>query len=455
MLSLPRLVTRNLTAPSLATVRGGISRGFTALRVRNYRLYWYGQVVSLIGTWMQQVSLPWLVLVLGGTPLQLGLVVAFQFGPALILAPFGGVLADRVDKRKGLLATQAAAMLHAGTLFVLTATGVVEIPMVLALALLLGLVNAADLPLRQSLAADLVPRDVLPNAIALNAIAFNSARIIGPAIGGVIIAVGAGALGSATAGVALNLAINTVTYAVVLGAILRMDPAQIRRVERPEGGHLGVLASLHEGVAFALRTPLVLWSLVLLGGVAAFGMNFQVLLPLFATRVLDLNADGYGALFASMGIGTLSGSVMLAYLHRRRALALMLGGGLAFGVLLIGVGLARSIWLAVPLMIGAGFAVMLMINTINVTVQANVTDALRGRVMALYVTVFAGTAPIGGLLAGALAEAFGVPAAFVVGAALSIATVALVAWRLRVAAQRGQLGVTTVESVAVRDAAPR
>ena len=162
---------------------GGLKHGFEALGVRNYRLYWLGQVVSLIGTWMQQVSLPWLVLSLGGSPIQLGIVAVLQFGPSMVLAPFGGVFADRIDKRRALLAAQVAAALQATILFGLTATGVVQIWMVMVMALMLGLVNAIDMPLRQALAPDLVPRSMLANAIALNSMAFNTARVVGPALG--------------------------------------------------------------------------------------------------------------------------------------------------------------------------------------------------------------------------------------------------------------------------------
>ena len=218
----------------LRAAMGGLKRGFAALGVRNYRLYWSGQVVSLIGTWMQQVSLPWLVLVLGGSGLQLGFVAVLQFGPAMVLAPFGGVLADRIDKRRALIATQLAAACQAFILFLLTATGVVEIWMVYGMALWLGLVNAVDMPLRQALAADLVPRHVLANAIALNSMAFNSARVVGPALAGVIIAAGTALTGSATAGVAANLAINTLTYTGVLTGLLLMNPREIRQHERPE-----------------------------------------------------------------------------------------------------------------------------------------------------------------------------------------------------------------------------
>jgi MFS family permease len=429
----------------LRAALGGLKRGFASLGVRNYRLYWSGQVVSLIGTWMQQVSLPWLVLALGGSPIQLGFVAVLQFGPAMLLAPFGGVLADRIDKRRALIATQAAAACQALVLFGLTATGVVEIWMVFVMALWLGLVNAVDMPLRQALAADLVPRHLLHNAIALNSMAFNSARIVGPALAGVIIAAGTVATGSATAGVAVNLAINTLTYAGVLIGLLRMNAAEIRRHEQPER-HPPVLESLREGVAYAVRTPLVLWCLVLLAGIAAFGFNFQILLPLFSTDVLGLDADGYGLLFASLGIGSLAGSLTLAFMHQRRSIPLMLIGGTGFALVLVGISLSRQVWMAAPLIMAAGYTSMLMINTVNATVQANVPDALRGRVMSLYVTVFAGSAPIGGLFAGAVAEAFGTPAAFLAGSALSLVTLAVVALGLRSARRQGTLGVTTLDS---------
>ncbi len=428
---------------------GGLKRGFAALSVRNYRLYWWGQVVSLIGSWMQQVSLPWLILALGGSPIQLGFVAVLQFGPALFLAPFGGVIADRIDKRNALIASQLAASLQAFVLFIIIATGVVEIWMVMTMAFVLGLVNAVDMPMRQALAADLVPRHLLPNAIALNSMAFNSARVIGPALAGVIIAIGTGVTGSTIAGVAINLGINTMTYAGVLTGLLRMNPREIRRMERPEQ-HPPVLESLREGFWYAVRTPLVLWCLVLLGGIAAFGFNFQILLPLFATGILDLDADGYGALFAAMGIGSLAGSLTLAVMQRRRAIPLMLGGGIVFSVLLVAIAASRNILLAAPLILAAGYFSMLMINTINATVQANVTDALRGRVMSFYVTVFAGSAPLGGLFAGFVAETWGTPAAFMTGAVLSLATVGVVALGLRWAGRRGSLGVTTLDTSSER-----
>jgi len=245
--------------------------------------------------------------------------------------------------------------------------------------------------------------------------------VIGPAIAGLSIA---------TLGVASNFGINALSYVSVIIGLLRIDPSRLYRAARPEV-FPSVRASLAEGLRYARRTPSVLWPLVLLGGTAALAMNFQTLLPLFA-RTLGIDAEGYGALFAAIGVGALIGSLGLAFMTSQRPMkSLILGGAAAFLALTFALGFARSPMVAFALVIGIGLASMLMINTINVTIQNAVPDALRGRVMALYVTVFAGTAPIGGLLAGALAQAFGAPIAFSVGAALGALVLALVAWNMR------------------------
>jgi MFS family permease len=398
-----------------------LGRGFTAVRHRNFRLYWIGQIVSLVGTWMQTVSQPWLVLLLGGTYIQLGIVVALQFAPSLALAPLGGVLADRVDKRRLLMLTQSIAALQAAVLFGLTVTGLVEVWHIMVLALALGFVNALDMPVRQSFAAELVPREDLMNAITLNSASFNLARVIGPAVAGITLAI---------FGPAFNFAVNAVSYLGVLTALRRMDPATMQPMmltsERPS-----IRSSLSEGIGYALRTPNVLWPLVLLAGVGMFGMNFQTLLPLFAKYTLDLEADGFGALFAAMGVGSLIGSLGLAFLGTRRPLVWMiLGGATSFVVFEALLGLTRSVFGAFTLIIFVGLSSMVMVNTINVTVQRNVPDALRGRVMALYVTVFAGSTPIGGLIAGTVAQAWGPPAGFLFGAGVTVLFIGLVAWQL-------------------------
>jgi len=395
--------------------------GFVALSVRNYRLYWIGQIVSLVGTWMQSVSQPWLVLLLGGSPIQLGIVLALQFAPSMVLAPLGGVIADRVDKRRLLMATQSVAMLQAVALFALTVTDVVQIWHVMLLALALGFVNAVDMPVRQSFAADLVSRDQLMGAITLNSASFNLARVLGPAVAGVTLAV---------FGPAFNFAINAASYGGVLTALWHMDPREIRRSERPER-QPSVRSSLAEGIRYAVRTPTVLWPLVLLGGISLFGFNFQILLPLFARLTLEMRADGYGALFAAMGLGSLIGSLSLAFIGTRRPLlGFILGGGVGFVVFEALLGLSRSPFAVYPLIMLVGLASMLMINSINVMVQQNVPNELRGRVMALYVTVFAGASPIGGIFVGVVAELWGAPAGFLLGAALSALFLALIAWQL-------------------------
>jgi MFS family permease len=413
---------------------GGFRRGFAALRHRNYRYYWSGQVVSLVGTWMQSVSQPWLVLLLGGSPIQLGIVLALQYTPAMLLAPLGGVLADRVDKRKALMAAQATAMIQAAILFTLTFSGVVEIWHVMLLATMLGFVNAVEMPVRQSFAAELVPRHELMNAIALNSASFNLARVVGPGVAG---------LALAFFGPAFNFGLNAVSYLAVLIGLWRMRTSELQRVERPER-YASVRSSLVEGLRYARRTPNVLWPLVLLGGMATFGMNFQTLLPLFARDTLQVGAQGYGALFATMGAGSLIGSLGLAFAGPRRPmLGLVLGGGAFFVVFEIALGLIRAPAVAYPVILVVGLSSMLMVNTLNVTIQNAVSNELRGRVMSLYVTVFAGSAPIGGFLAGAVAELLGPPAGFLLGALLSSLFLGLVAWQMlvrvpRLAAERAE-----------------
>jgi predicted MFS family arabinose efflux permease len=230
----------------------------------------------------------------------------------------------------------------------------------------------------------------------------------------------------------VNFGINAVSYLAVLLALARMDPAAIKRPPRPER-QASVRSSLAEGVRYAVRTPTVLWPLVLLGGVSLFAMNFQTLLPLFAKFSLGLNADGFGLLFATMGAGSLVGSLALAFSARGRLLLrLILGGAFGFVAFEVALGLTRAPLAVYPIIAGLGLVSMLMVNSINVMVQNNVPDELRGRVMALYVTVFAGSTPIGGLLAGTVAQLWGAPAGFLLGAGAASFVVILVAWQLLV-----------------------
>ena len=421
--NLPRPMRRPDRAASLPHAPGGgLGRGFIAMRHPNYRRYWFGQFGSVIGAWMQSVALPWLVLQLGGSPLQLGLVIAFLAGPSMIIAPLGGVLADRVDKRRTLIVMNLVAMAEASVLFALAATGVVEISHVFVLALVAGVVAAIEMPVRQAFVAELVPREDLVNAIALSSTMFNLSRVVGPAVAGVTIAV---------FGVAVNFGVNAVSFLSVIAGMALIDSRLLLRAPRPDS-FPSVRSSLAEGLRYARATPTVLWPLVLLGGLAALAMNFQTLLPLFTTNALGLDAGGYGALFATMGAGSLVGSLALAFTGSQRPLVkLIIGGGAAFLALSFVFGFVRAPLVAFPLVAAIGLFSMLMVNTINVMVQNSVPDALRGRVMSLYVTVFAGSAPIGGLFAGLVAEAFGAPIAFSVGAGLAMIILFVVAWRLR------------------------
>ena len=424
--AVPRL-TRPMRLPDgaapLPPARGGgLARGFTAMRHANYRRYWFGLSGSLVGAWMQSVALPWQVLQLGGSPLQLGMVMAFMFGPSMFLAPLGGVLADRVDKRRTLIAVNLVALLQASTLFGLAVTGVIDIWHVYLLALVAGFVNAIEMPVRQAFVADLVPREDLVNAIALSSTSFNLSRVVGPAVAGVTIA---------AFGVASNFGINAISYLSVITGLMLIDSRLLHRSPRPDQ-FPSVRSSLAEGLRFTRATPTILWPLVLLGGVAALAMNFQTLLPLFTRDVLGMGSSGYGALFATMGAGALVGSLGLAFASSQRPLiGLIIGGGAGFLGLAFALGFVRDPLLAFPLVAGIGLFSMLMVNTINVTIQNSVPDALRGRVMALYVTVFAGSAPLGGLFAGATAEALGAPFALSLGAGLAMFVLLLVAWRMR------------------------
>ncbi|HLY35280.1 MAG TPA: MFS transporter [Candidatus Limnocylindria bacterium] len=415
------------SGPGLLVPGSGNQRHpLAAFRHRNYRLFWFGQVLSLVGTWMQSVSEPWLVLLLGGSPLQLGIVLALEFAPSMVLAPFGGVLADRMDKRVVITWTQVAAALQAVALFAITVTGVVQIWHIFILAFVLGCINAVNMPVRQAFAAELVPRRDLLNAIALNSASFNAARIVGPAIAGLTLALW---------GPAVNFGINAVSYVAVLVGLLLMDPARLYRGARATAG-LPVLRSIAEGFRYAVRTPNVLWPLVLLGGISIFGLNFQTLLPLFAVHTLGLDPHGdgslaYGALYGTMGIGSLVGSMSLAFAGSRRPLVrLILGGGVMFVAFELLLGMTRSLEPAFVWVPFIGLASMLMINTINVTVQMGVPDELRGRVMSLYVLVFAGSSPLGGLFAGGVAQLWGAPAGFVLGALFSIVFLAVAGWHL-------------------------
>ncbi len=377
---------------------------------RNYRRFFLGQAVSLIGTWMQLVAQAWLVYRLTGSAVLLGTVGFASQMPVFLLSPIGGLVADRHDRRRILLGTQTAAMLLALVLALLTLTGRIQIWQLLALAALLGVTNGFDIPARQSFVVELVGRQDLVNAIALNSSMFNGARIVGPAVAGVMVA----AVGEGWCFLA-----NAASYVAVLGSLLalrlptRTEPAEART---------SPLAQILEGWGFVARTGPIRALLLLLGLVSLTGMPYAVLMPVMADDVLHAGARGLGLLMGASGTGALAGALVLA----RRSSLRGLGGwvawaALGFGVALIAFSISRRFWLSVLLLLPVGFALLLQMSSSNTLIQSMVPDRLRGRVMSVYSMMFMGMAPLGALVAGALAERLGAPAAIALGGGVCIA----------------------------------
>ena len=415
----------SMSRPTLAAVVE--FRGWRALRYRNYRLFFSGQLVSLIGTWMQSVAQGWLVLQLTGDPIYLGFVAAAQFTPVLILGLFGGVLADVLPKRKTLIVTQTAAMLLAFILFFLTITNNVTVTDVLVLALLLGCVNAVDMPTRQAFGVEMVGRGDIGNAVALNSAVFNGARVIGPALAGLTI--GATSVASA-------FLINGLSFLAVIVAYVRMDEESLSAPPRLERARsLGaVMTQLRAGLSYTRATPGVLVPIVVIGLVSTFGMNFGVLIPPLAKDVLHVGATGYGFLMAATGVGSLIAALSIAF-GRRNRLGLIGFGATLTGVAELVLAASGSFSLSLVAMFLTGLGAIGMAATANTAIQLTVPDELRGRVMSVYTTVFAGSTPIGGLIAGALASAVGVSQTIAIGAGLSVVVgLVTVAWYRRQAA---------------------
>lgn len=400
------------------------SKAASAFLHRNYRLFFAGQAVSLIGTWVQQVAQGWLVLTLSDDPLWLGVVAAAQFLPVMVLGLFAGVLADVLPKRQTLLAVQVVMMVLAIALTVLTATGVVEVWMIIVLALLLGCANAVDMPVRQAFAIEMVgPRDV-GNAVAINSAMFNGARVIGPAVAGLTI----GAFGMATA-----FAINAVSFLAVIVSLAVMRDEQLLRprlIPRPRSVG-AVMDNLAEGLRFVRHTPIVLLAVTTVGLTATFGMNFQVVIPPLAQDALGSDAAGYGFLMTASGLGALVAAVALVLSGKPRAIRIPLGA-IVLGVASVLLAMSTSYPLSLLLMIPVGAGGIAMAATANATIQLAVPDGLRGRVMSVYTTVFSASMPIGGLLMGVIASSLGILAAVAIGGVLSLVCgIGALAWYVR------------------------
>jgi MFS family permease len=388
-----------------AVESGSWTRGLRAFRHYNYRLYFSGQLVSQIGTWMQQIAQAWLVLKLTGSAFDLGLVTALQGLPMLLFAMLGGVVADRVPKRSLLIATQTVMAVLALILALDVTAGTVQIWHVYILALCLGMANAANMPAQQAFSVEMVGREDLLNAIAMNSAQFNTARIVGPAVAGILIA---------KIGMALCFYLNALSFVAVIFALVLMRPSEFRinRAMVIGGSFRGQLS---DGIAYIRRTPLVMTLLLLAGTVGMFAFNTNVIIPLFADHVLRRGPEGFGVMTSAMGVGSVLAAGTLAFGSRTRV-SVMLGGLGAFVLFALTFAWSRYFPLSLLVLAGMGASAMSYSTQAQTTMQIAVPDSLRGRVMSVNMTLMVGSQPIGAFLTGSLAALFSAPIALTVSA---------------------------------------
>jgi len=400
--------------------------GLRALNHRDFRRFYAAQLLALVGGWMQTVAQAWLVLQLTDSPFKLGLISTLQFSPILMFSLVAGAVADRLPKRGLLVTTQTTLACQALLLGALVSTGRVQYGHVAVLGLVLGFANAVDQPARQSFVMDMVGKGDVANAVALNSAAFNAARIVGPAVAGVLIG---------RVGVGPVFFINSVGFVGVILTLLRLEarglPARERRAT--------MLEEIVEGLRYARRTPRLLLALGLVLSVSLFVFNFTVYVPLLARTVLGLGAEGFGFLMASLGVGAVAGALTVGGFGSREPEfgRMFLSAAVAFAALL-GLGLSRHVWTAAPLLFVTGYFGIMLMATCNTSMQLRAPDALRGRVMSLYTWVTGGVFPIGAFLVGSISQAWGVSAAFLWNGTLGLVTLAgiMLWWRLRARAPR-------------------
>ncbi len=396
---------------------GHLSRLFPAFQNPNYRIYFSGQVISLVGTWLQIVAQGWLVLQLTNSAFQIGLVGVAATLPAMVLTPFGGVLVDRLDKKKILICTQSASMVLALALGFLTIWGHITVWQVGILAFLLGIVSAFDVPARQSFVVELVKREDLSSAIGLNSAVFNGARVIGPTIAGFLIA---------WFGVGGAFIANGISYIAAIGALFYMN---IERVIHDNHPH--PIRALQEGIKYALAHPMIRTLLLFTASLSIFGWSYSTMMPLIARDVFGLDASGLGWFYAFTGLGAMTAAFSMSAIAKKFSpfIAIMVGN-LVFVTTLVLFSFTTSFWMAGICLIFLGFGLMLQSSTANSAVQHAVEDRLRGRVMSLYVLMFMGMFPVGNFQIGTLAEKVGVmPALRFEAGALFLAGILL--WTVR------------------------
>jgi MFS family permease len=390
-----------------AEVLGIASRTLRALRHRNFRLFFFGQLVSLVGSWMQSLAQGWLVWRMTQSTAILGLVGFCQFAPVLVLGLVGGIAADRFDRHRLVIVTQTALFLQSVLLAALTILGVIQVWQILALAVLLGTVNAFDMTGRQAFLVHMVGREDLGNAIALNSSIFNGARIVGPALAGFVVQ----RWGEGTC-----FAINSVSFLAVIASLLAMRlDKQIPN--KPEGN---VWAYLGEGFAYTWKTPQIRHVLGLLVASSLFALPYSFLLPAVVGGLLNRDASDLGILWSFAGVGALTAALVIAARSGIRGLGRSAGlAAAAFGLLLVGFGLSTSFWLSCALIAGLGFCMMTQLASTNTLLQHLAPEPLRGRVVSLYVITFIGVSPLGGLIQGRLAKALGLREVLVLGGLIS------------------------------------
>ena len=390
---------------------GGFAGALNVLRIRNFRLFWSGQLVSGTGTWMQTAAQSWLVLEISHSPVALGTVTMLQFLPILLFVVPAGVLADRVPRRRLLVASQSTAGVLALVLGLLVLSGHVAVWQIGVLAFCLGLTNAVNLPAQQAFVAEMVGGPRLGAAISLNSMQFNLTRLIGPALAGVLI-VGAGP--------GWTFLLNAASFLAAVVTLLAIRAGEL--VAAPAGQRTGALSQMREGLSYARRSPTVLGMLIVVGAVGLFGFNWLVAVPLLSRDVLGLGAAGYGMLMSALGAGALVAAVILSGTRGASTRRMDLGG-VIMGLTLLGLGISRSYPLSLVLMVAAGAAGTVFTVTASTRLLLLSPGPLRGRVMSLYVLLMAGTTPVGSYLLGHLADAAGTGLAIVSFGLLTVAGV--------------------------------
>lgn len=378
--------------------QGYFSRIFPALTHAPFRWFWGGQIISLIGTWTQNVGQAWLVLQLTNSPFLLGLVSALQFMPMLLLSLHAGVWIDRLPKRRILVVTQTTLMLLAFILAILVGTGIIRYWMLAILAIILGIANTLDVPARQSFVIEMVGREHLANAIALNSAIFNGARLIGPAIAGTIMGIW---------GATWCFIINGISFVGVI-LILAFLPIMPDSQKKSISTHSAVWPDIKEGLQYIRKTPLILLSILMIAVLSAVAMNFNVLVPVMAKIELHEQVLGFGLLMSAMGMGALLGAMMVAFLSGRASqLLLMFIGALGLGVFSILLGKQTQYMMAALMLAMMGWSMIIFAASANSLIQLKVDNKLRGRVMSVYSLVFGGMTPLGSFYAGTLAHFWG------------------------------------------------